>query len=292
MADEKNFMMQFDGPLPAGLENLPNLEVELTADVAKALAEAAGVDTGGGGGGGGGDIPEVGETPTLIRLLTGESSPIDVFYWDSYIGFMSNTIATITPGDTYVFPAMVVSGVDVGFDVYDDDTAEIYDGDIAGFLAVANAEDTSDMVYIGPFDDFQFSDGAISFTVPDIDTSTAGVDYTVPCVVFDHPTNITFEWDKSLVSPDVADVGYIFDHTAGESIVPGAGGFPKYAAPGDVLEVCEESLEFDFDKVWYQIGDNEPVEVPYVLDSGHRFTMPDASIKVIIRIKLSGSSPK
>lgn len=49
MANEKNFMMQFDGPLPPGLEALPNLEVEITKDVAAKLAEALGGGSGGGG---------------------------------------------------------------------------------------------------------------------------------------------------------------------------------------------------------------------------------------------------
>jgi len=50
MADEKNFMMQFDGPLPPGLERLPDLEVEMTKDVAAKLADALGGGSGGGGG--------------------------------------------------------------------------------------------------------------------------------------------------------------------------------------------------------------------------------------------------
>ena len=50
MADEKNFMMQFDGPLPPGLERLPDLEVEMTKDVAAKLADALGGGSGGSGG--------------------------------------------------------------------------------------------------------------------------------------------------------------------------------------------------------------------------------------------------
>lgn len=42
MANEKNFMMQFDGPLPPGLERLPDIEVEMTKDVATKLADALG----------------------------------------------------------------------------------------------------------------------------------------------------------------------------------------------------------------------------------------------------------
>lgn len=72
MANEKNFMMQFDGPLPPGLEALPNLEVEITKDIAEKLAEALG------GGGGGADLGE------LVMVKASES--LEDFGFEVWIG--------------------------------------------------------------------------------------------------------------------------------------------------------------------------------------------------------------